>query len=522
MYNEDHNKSHSNTTDVDLNTSEYQRRNLESSREQSSEIFSFLQGNGSTKSTKKASSKNPEKLNHILTQKTKELKNWTVSKGIPWNKVSREFEQETSYYRNLISSGIANEDQINAFIERKKSEFEFENKYKLNLINKSRGNNVALWNKEEIDNIDDGFNMLPRKHVNQRLKKLSREKYKYNSRGEKTRAGGYNNGSDEIKFFDNGVVEGKHLFSHEGDESKYSGFNGKYKNLTHASVHEVGHSAHNIHPAALNKMKNIAGWTPLNQSTLLNLIRNSLGISITEAEDRIKYLNGINSNYKDQANRGKGYNQLQLPNGLTVVGDQYDLNNHRYFSFKTAIIPSGDGIYSSEKDGLGSNRGKKEDTWAYGRAHPREMFAEMYTKSVLVPEQLYSDMIKGPNQAVSDLEGQLESASSPQKRAQIEARLKVAKMMQNGRHDLWRTMRKDVFGVDQNLVNKRLAELKALTMKIDATHQRDVQRILKKFQAEVEIVMTPHQLNLLFNRARGELLNISSIAMDNMIDFSLF
>ena len=124
------------------------------------------------------------------------------------------------------------------------------------------------------------------------------------------------------------------------------------------------------------------------------------------------------------------------------------------------------------------------DTWVYGRTNPDDYFAEMYTKAVNVPETLYDDLVAEP-QLMAEL-----LADDPTLGAQY-AEAAARKRAQ------WDIMRGEIFGVNDIVVDDKVCDLEGMVAWRDEEH---MDQTVRRFRAQADRVMTPEQLEMLFER----------------------
>jgi hypothetical protein len=214
--------------------------------------------------------------------------------------------------------------------------------------------------------------------------------------------------------------------------------------------HEVGHGVHADHPEAAERILQQAGW--------------SSGLSLYEAGLSVEEGNSL---WRDGGER-------ELHNGRRCQKDQPALNEEKRRLQKRGLGP-GEALatfscYDPEFVPTDTGDDSKVDRWAYGRTHPNEYFAEMYTKGANLPEQLYEDLVGEPG-AMAEL-----FQDDPELHARY---LEAARRKQAQ----WDIMRGDVFGVTEELVDARAAGLP--------------REAAESFRSDAQRVMTPAQLDRL-------------------------
>jgi hypothetical protein len=116
--------------------------------------------------------------------------------------------------------------------------------------------------------------------------------------------------------------------------------------------------------------------------------------------------------------------------------------------------------------------------WQYAGAAPEEHFAEVYAKALQVPETLHAELIAQPQasydaahkefiQAQQALIGAMSSgdwtliAPNQKKLNEVQQRLIDTSVQLTSRKQQWEIMRKDVFGVTDDDVERRARILKS-------------------------------------------------------------
>jgi hypothetical protein len=127
------------------------------------------------------------------------------------------------------------------------------------------------------------------------------------------------------------------------------------------------------------------------------------------------------------------------------------------------------------------------DSWDYARSGADDYFAEMYTKSVNVPETLHADLIEGPARqiAIAELAGLPTADVERLRQAAAQKQLQ------------WDIMRGEIFGVTDELVADRIGDLEALGQWSD---DKEMDATIRSFEREAARAMTPDQLDRLLDR----------------------
>ncbi|MBU0553448.1 hypothetical protein KKB55_20990 [Myxococcota bacterium] len=432
-----------------------------------------------------------------------------------------EMSEEYQFLQQNIRAGHATPDHVRAFFQRKHKEFQVELKYRVNITNevnspaggpKQAPSQRKPWSEEELAVLDESLARLPESHVkgNPLLKELRRGKVRQNwSREnggweESARTGG-DHSQGIIRVFDTGTNENLN-FRHNRDVSNFSGNSKPVTAAEMVIIHELGHDMHDNMPDVFKRFQQAAGWQTETGDALVSRLMGS-GMNEAQARGILKQL--------DEGN----LKEYPAPDGRVYKKDVY--RRGYFWGHERGALPEKGAVPSTQADGFGAQKGTNNDTWSYARTHPKEAFAEMYVKAATVPEQLYVDMVTGPQRQVAKLQQQYDALKAQYAHAQqsqadaaaLEAirqqgwrfkqQLERAMRSQQSRQAQWDIMRKEIYGLTDDAVQTHKVTLMETMGKVNPERFSEASELYKQFERNAQVIATPYQLTSLFDRYKA-------------------
>jgi hypothetical protein len=367
--------------------------------------------------------------------------------------------------RRGVAGNPVSEAEVQALIDRKRLERMIERRHAVNLTSDLDGTSDVLspekrgsrstWSQPELEMLNQTLDRLPAAHVrdNPKLHELRREQGRYaqNANGTYTAVAAADaSHAGTVRLFDAGARLGV-----KDDRSMES-----------VLVHELGHEVGFASPAEMGTINGSVDWKSHEKGE----------VDAALAGDPVKAA-------RMTANRF----------GAETMGARtYSRNIDRYSSFEENAMPRGPG-------------------WEYSRTSPDEQFAELYLHSVMSPDKVYQDLVTDPERSTKTLEEQHRRLADAEawakgneapmaqrqdlmiQRASALAQLEGARARQAALRQQRRVMREEVFGVDDQLIARHVADLRAGAG--EGADQTEAE-----FRREATMLMTPQQLKGLHER----------------------
>jgi hypothetical protein len=269
---------------------------------------------------------------------------------------------------------------------------------------------------------------------------------------------------------------------HGGDTSALAGHLDPVRQLEMTLAHEVGHEAEEQHPEAAAKIYQAAGWrSGLGMGQLA-------GAGLTR-EDLLAIVNGDElavdgQRYQRDADAMQAEAARRQEKGVSVAGLP-----PQFMSYAEDFVP----------EGGAHNGGSDADSWIYARSEPSEYFAELYTKAVNLPELLHADLVSEPSAEI-DAALMAEAAlrdggARPGELAAATQEILRLRQAATRKRTQWDVMRGEVFGVDDALIEDRVADLESMG---GFQSGRQMDATIAAFREAAARVATPAQLEQLY------------------------
>lgn len=419
----------------------------------------------------------------------------------------QEVDEEVKHLLELKRSGkkLTTKD-VEKLAQRKDLESKIELKHLVNITNDvdnagtpgagtTKPTERVTWSKQDLEQIASGLDRLPPGATsgNPLLKEIRRSKMRKDfdstssSWVDDPNVGG-DHGGGVITVYDTGLTGS---YRHTGQTSQLGDHHkgkktphGPISPLEETIVHEVGHDIADLNTASMDKLKRTTGWGDVGGKAQLKTQLMNTGLSDAEAEAKITEL---------EAQRGSEYGAAGVTvNGVTYRIDPYDENG--FVSHNEGAVPGG-------------------AEWDYARVSYHEHYAELYAKSVHVPERLHRDLIEKPAKDVeakeksrkklADRIDKLRSGgkATPQQIAKVaeqlksaEADLAKAQREKDMYEQQWSIMREDVFGTTDAKVDEAAD---SMMKDVPEAKRKKAGKLEKEFKKRAEIAVTPQQLEAL-------------------------
>ena len=366
-------------------------------------------------------------------------------------------------------------DDINQLDARKRQEMDIESRYGVNLTNERDEDIRRVWSAFELEQIDHALSRSGPEQTgdNPGLEEIFR------TASPDSPSVLADCGDGKITIYDRGAAHDPATGTNDptlptvrvaDEDSPLAGHDpagpgtGRVGRLEAIFTHEQGHAIHQGDEALWEEWLEVSDWKEMDDDDVEDALEDA-GMSEDDAEDAVEELD-------DDRDEHYGSRSPIVRDGRRYEVDPYESD---FWSVDDAAIPSG-------------------ADWDYARSNPEDHFAEVHMMAVPEPEQLHSDLVQGPSDALEDANQDLvdlrgDASATPEQIAAAELRVQRAEHAAEVRRKQWDFFRQRVFHTDDS-------DIQAMTA---APGQEDV---VEAYQAEAAKCQTPQQLAAV--RARYE------------------